>query len=76
MADNDYNMIKPVEGLQNIGGLTPAKRREERKRKKESYEQNEEEPQQQLTESADEENIGNQLTENEKADQNSIDYCA
>ncbi len=33
MADNDYNIIKPVEGLQNIAGLTGAKRREERKRR-------------------------------------------
>ena len=33
MADYDSNMIKPVESLQNITGLTPAKRREERKRR-------------------------------------------
>jgi hypothetical protein len=36
MADSDYNMIKPVEGLPNIPGLTPAKRREERKRRQHS----------------------------------------
>ncbi len=33
MADYDSNMIKPVEGLQNITGLAPARRREERKRR-------------------------------------------
>ena len=31
MADKDSSMVKPVESLQNIGGVTPAKRREKRK---------------------------------------------
>ena len=42
MADYDSNMIKPVEGLQNITGLTPAKRREERKRRQQLSEQKKE----------------------------------
>jgi hypothetical protein len=33
MADSDYNFIPPVEHLQNVPGLTPAKEREERKRR-------------------------------------------
>ena len=33
MADNDSNIIKPVESLQNIASLTPVERRKERKRK-------------------------------------------
>ena len=32
MADSDFNIITPVESLQNIHGLTPAKRRQERRR--------------------------------------------
>lgn len=30
MADYDSNLIKPVQGLQNIAGLAPAKRRKDR----------------------------------------------
>ena len=74
MANNDYNTIKPVGGLQNIGGLTPAKRREERKQKQNLHEQNQEESKQELNEST-EENLNNEITENE-GDQHSIDYRA
>ena len=40
MVNNDYNIIKPIEGLQNIERLTPAKRRQERK-KRQNANQNE-----------------------------------
>jgi hypothetical protein len=33
MTEYDSNMIKPVNGLQNISGVTPTRRREERKRR-------------------------------------------
>ena len=33
MTDNNYNIIKPVESLQNITSLAPIKDREERKRR-------------------------------------------
>jgi len=33
MADNNYTAIKPIQGLQNIGGLTPVEQRKERKRR-------------------------------------------
>ena len=33
MTDNNYNIIKPLEDLQNISGLSPIKNREERKRR-------------------------------------------
>lgn len=33
MDNYDSNMIKPVDGLQNITGLAPARRREQRRRK-------------------------------------------
>jgi len=35
MADSNSNIINPVETMQNIAGVTPAKRREERKRRQE-----------------------------------------
>ncbi len=82
MADYDSNMIKPVEGLQSIAGLTPAKRREERKRRQQLQQENEEEGEQQLNESVDEQDIGNsdqKWTENQSdrnSDSSRIDYCA
>lgn len=33
MADSDFNFIPPVEHLQNVPSLTPAKDREQRKRR-------------------------------------------
>jgi hypothetical protein len=33
MPDNDFNIIKPVENLHNIAGLTPANPRQEKKRR-------------------------------------------
>jgi len=75
MADNDSSIIKPMEGLQNIEGLTPTRRREERKRKQSLNKQNKEEPEEELNESVDQQGLGNELTENE-SDQNTIDYCA
>jgi len=75
MADNDSSIIKPMESLQNIEGLTPTRRREERKRKQSLNKQNKEEPEEELNESVDQQDLGNELTENE-SDQNTIDYCA
>jgi len=40
MADFDSNMIKPVEGLQNITGLAPTRRREQRSRRQQLDEEN------------------------------------
>jgi len=84
MADYDSNMIKPVEGLQSITGLTPAKRREERKRRRQLNQENEEEGEQQLNESVDESPQGQadslkEQTENRSnrnPDNTGIDYCA
>jgi hypothetical protein len=33
MQDNDYNIIKPVENLQNVGALSPLDRHPEKRRK-------------------------------------------
>ena len=80
MADNDFNIIKPVESLQNIAGLTPARRREERKRQRNRHEgETEESAGGELNELVDERTVGTESAENESehlADDTSIDYCA
>ena len=73
MADNNYNMIQPVENLQNVGGLTPVKREKERKRRQNSQEENEQEQQEQND--AIKENAGSNGTKT-KSDRHSIDYRA
>jgi hypothetical protein len=83
MTDNDYNIIKPVDGLQNIIGLAPVKHREERKRRQQGQDSAEAEsrPAGQETsdgepnESVDSGNGIGEFTDNE-GDQHSIDYCA
>lgn len=75
MADNDNTIIKPVQSLHSIGGLTPAKRRDERKRKQDLNKQHQQEPQEEPNESLDRENLSSKLTDNEE-DPHSIDYCA
>jgi len=68
MADYNSNMIKPVEGLQSITGLTPAKRREERKRRQQLHQENEEKDEQLMDESFEEQDLN--------PDSTGIDYCA
>jgi len=77
MADNDHNIIKPVEGLQNIAGLTGTKRREERKRRQNlpgeprpsdglgEHEEERESTEGELNESVDQENHGSKPTDDE-----------
>jgi hypothetical protein len=48
MADN-FNLIKPLEGLQNMQGLAPTQRRKERKPRQQSYKESQEQPQDELT---------------------------
>ena len=80
MTDNDSNIIKPVESLQNITGLTPARRREERKRRRNRHEQETQESAEgELNESVDERTINTEFPENESerlADDAGIDYRA
>ncbi len=82
MADYDTNMVKPVEGLQSITGLTPAKRREERKRRRQLQQENEEEGEQQLDESVEEQDMDDSPQKqtgnrgNRNPDDTGIDYCA
>ncbi len=37
MADNDMNMIKPVDNLPNVASAAPAKDRRERKKKQQAF---------------------------------------
>ena len=82
MADYDSNMIKPVEGLQSITGLTPAKRREERKRRQQLHQENKEKDEQQMDGSFEQQDMDKpdeELAENRgdlNHDSTGIDYCA
>jgi len=74
MADNNYNMVKPVGALQNITGITPTKQRQKRKRKQNQQQQNEEEDQQEQID--DEEQSPDDEIDQNGLDQSSLDYCA
>ena len=77
MADNNYNIIKPVQSLQNIGNVTAAKRREERKKRQNSREKETRQEQlaeNELNESTEQDSYG-KIAENDR-DENSIDYRA
>jgi hypothetical protein len=79
MVDKDSNIIKPVDSLHNIAGVTPTRRREERKRRQDSYRKKEQKPQQELNEPVDEQNLNDKSTENENgrnSDTTGIDYRA
>jgi hypothetical protein len=81
MADYNSNMIKPVEGLQSITGLTPAKRREERRRRQQLNQENEEKDEQKMDESFGEQDMNQDEELAEKRvdlnpDSTGIDYCA
>jgi hypothetical protein len=75
MAEYDSNLIKPVEGLKNITGLSPVKHREERKRRQQLNQENDEKD-----ESAqDQETLPEEQTGGDRnIDSNGIgiDYCA
>ena len=75
MADNESNTIKPVESLQNIPVLTPAKRSEQRKQRQQRHKDNMESSEEEQNNLADEQDMDTELTENEN-DRNTIDYCA
>ena len=70
MADSNSNIINPVETMQNIAGVTPAKRREERKRRQNRGYTDEEEHNQKTNKEADSSENG------ENSGGNAIDYKA
>jgi len=74
MVDSNYNMIKPVESLQNVAGVTPVKERKERNRQKKQKEKSQQEHEQIPDESLEAES-GSETT-GQQDDPNSIDYCA
>jgi hypothetical protein len=75
MADYDSNIIKPVEGLQNVAGITGAKGQEHRKRRQNLLDKNTENPKRERHKSTDQQNIRNKAGKNE-SDPDAIDYCA
>ncbi|MHC4132011.1 MAG: hypothetical protein ACYSSP_11230 [Planctomycetota bacterium] len=78
MPDSDFNLIKPVDALGNITGISPVKRRENRERKKNQHQPNKGlKPE--LPEESDELDIDqtDNETQNDNEQNNSgIDYCA
>ncbi len=72
LADNDYNIIKPVESPQHTSTLTPVKPREQRKRKQQP---GREKSQQKSNQPTSRQQTDNPSPQNED-DQHSIDYCA
>lgn len=77
MVDSDYNIIKPVETLQNVTSITPAKKREKRKKRQNTRDQGQWQPEtneDQLNKS-NEEDINRKNAENGKTD-HIIDYRA
>jgi hypothetical protein len=75
MADYDSNMIKPVNGLKNVAGLTSVKHREERQRRRQFSQQDEEKDQTgQGQETLPKEQAGDKTDIN--SDDIGIDYCA
>jgi hypothetical protein len=78
MADNDSNTIKPVESLQNIPVLTPAKRREQRRRRQRTHRENKEVSEQDQNGLIEEQDLGEEISENEndRSASGGIDYCA
>ena len=75
MADYDSNLIKPVDSLKNISGLTPVKHREERERRQQlQHENNEKDETMQDEETLPEEKTGDEKDINSNSI--GIDYCA
>jgi hypothetical protein len=80
MADNNSNIIQPVDGLQNIASLTPAERRKDRKRRQQLNQESKQNPD---TENQPDNPIEEQYlhidqtdNENEQSNTGGIDYCA
>ena len=77
MVDNNYNIIKPVDGLKNIGRLDPRKRRREGKKQQDPQQEDDSqrETAENLQSDSIEKGIGGEIAENDR-DERSIDYRA
>jgi hypothetical protein len=74
MPDNDYNIIKPVENLQNVGAMAPIDRRAEKRRRQGQKEQRRAATNHQdLPDAQQDETTG---PGNDQTEQGSIDYRA
>ncbi len=74
MADYDTDLIKPVQGLQNIAGLDPAKRRKDRNRRRQSREKGKE--QDESDKDAEAASPQERAQDKGEKDGGGIDYCA
>ena len=79
MADFNSDIIKPVESLRNVTGISPARRREDRRRR-EQLNKNSKENKQENDNSL-EENLGESKSqkwpdESKENDNGRIDFCA
>jgi hypothetical protein len=75
MADYDSNLIKPVDSLKNISGMTPVRHREERKHRQHMHHEDSEKD-----ETMQDETVLSEETAPRENDINpdgtGIDYCA
>jgi len=76
MADSDYNVIKPVESLQTIQGIAPAKRRQERKQRQDAPNEHHEETETETETEAERNDAEATETVHDEDDPHSIDYRA
>jgi hypothetical protein len=70
MADYESNVIKPVESLQTVTGLAPAKQREERKRRQQLHHEKDESAEDKETPPK------GRAEKEDNRDKGGIDYCA
>ena len=75
MENYDSNMIKPVDGLQNIIGTAPTRRREQRRRRQQLDSEKKEQQKKQSNEEF-ENNILDDSLNIDDAGDSKIDYCA
>lgn len=75
MVNNDSNIIKAVENLQNIAGLTPIRDRENKKRQQRLRQEGKQNSEQEQNKISDQKQPRSDVTK-DKDDQNTIDYCA
>ena len=76
MVDYDSNMIKPVDSLQNIIGLSPAGRREQRNKRQDLSSESKEQDKKENNENVIDEQLEKFLNIKDDADDSKIDYCA
>lgn len=75
MADDNFNIIKPVKGLQNLSGLNPVRRREERRRRQNLNDQQDNQDEQQPDDSLEQQDLKEEPMEYEDGE-HVIDYHA